>query len=198
MLACFNGCMTAPQYSWALELWGFSCGSAGKESACNAGDLGSIPGLGRSPGEGEGYPLQYLLWPGEFRGQSMGSQRVGHDWAAFTLGLSQEWLLSLRVPKRELQMPESVCLWILGANWWRRIWSWFLGTRMLGAGYSLTTLPLPKCTGQAGVWKRAWAPSCVTGTLLSGRCNLEGDTHRVWPWIYPQVEAEEFSLVSQW
>ena len=34
-------------------------GSAGKESACNAGDLGSIPGLGRSPGEGKGYPLQY-------------------------------------------------------------------------------------------------------------------------------------------
>ena len=38
---------------------GFPCGSAGKESACNAGDLGSIPELGRSPGEGKGYPLQY-------------------------------------------------------------------------------------------------------------------------------------------
>ena len=38
---------------------GFPCGSAGKESACNAGDLGSIPGLGRTPGEGNGYPLQY-------------------------------------------------------------------------------------------------------------------------------------------
>ena len=33
--------------------------SAGKQSACNAGDLGSIPGLGRSPGEGKGYPIQY-------------------------------------------------------------------------------------------------------------------------------------------
>ena len=40
-------------------LKGFLCGSAGKESACNAGNLGSIPGLGRSPGEGKGYPLQY-------------------------------------------------------------------------------------------------------------------------------------------
>ena len=38
---------------------GFPCGSTGKESACNEGDLGSIPGLGRSPGEGNGYPLQY-------------------------------------------------------------------------------------------------------------------------------------------
>ena len=37
----------------------FSCGSAGKESACNAGDLGLVPGLGRSPGEGKGYSLQY-------------------------------------------------------------------------------------------------------------------------------------------
>ena len=41
------------------SLKGFPCGSAGKESACNAGDLGSIPGLGRSAGEGNGYPLQY-------------------------------------------------------------------------------------------------------------------------------------------
>ena len=38
---------------------GFPCGSAGKESACNVGDLGSVPGMGQSPGEGKGYPLQY-------------------------------------------------------------------------------------------------------------------------------------------
>ena len=37
---------------------GFPGGSAGKGSTCNAGDLGSIPGLGRSPGEGNGYSLQ--------------------------------------------------------------------------------------------------------------------------------------------
>ena len=36
-----------------------SCSSVSKESACNAGDLGSVPGLGRFPGEGKGYPLQY-------------------------------------------------------------------------------------------------------------------------------------------
>ena len=38
---------------------GFPCGLAGKKSTCNAGGLGSIPGLGRSPGEGKGYPFQY-------------------------------------------------------------------------------------------------------------------------------------------
>jgi len=38
---------------------GLPGGSNGKESTCNAGNLGLIPGLGRSPGEGNGYPLQY-------------------------------------------------------------------------------------------------------------------------------------------
>ena len=37
----------------------FPSGLAGKESTCNVGDLGSMPGLGRSPGEGKGYPVQY-------------------------------------------------------------------------------------------------------------------------------------------
>ena len=48
----------------SFELWfylgvGSPGGSDGKESACNVGDPGLIPGLGRSPGEGNGYPLQY-------------------------------------------------------------------------------------------------------------------------------------------
>ena len=46
-------------YCLASSEQGFPGGSAGKESACNAGDMGSIPELGRSPGEGKGYPLQY-------------------------------------------------------------------------------------------------------------------------------------------
>ena len=46
---------------WATHsnIFGLPCGSAGKESACNAGDLSLILWLGRSPGEGNGYPLQY-------------------------------------------------------------------------------------------------------------------------------------------
>ena len=43
----------------AKPLWGFPHSSVGKESVCNAGDPGLIPGLGRSPGERKGYPLQY-------------------------------------------------------------------------------------------------------------------------------------------
>ena len=45
--------------SHSRSLLGFPGGSDGKESVCNVGDLGSISGLGRSPGEGNGYPLQY-------------------------------------------------------------------------------------------------------------------------------------------
>ena len=62
----------------------FSGGSDGKASVYNAGDPGSIPGLGRSAGEGNGNPLHTLAWkipwteePGRL--QSMGSQRVEHD-----------------------------------------------------------------------------------------------------------------------
>ena len=42
-----------------LPVGAFPGGSDGKQSACNVGDLGSIPGLGRFPGKGKGYPLQY-------------------------------------------------------------------------------------------------------------------------------------------
>ena len=72
-------CRPAPVTTWGLEkasvetdhqgrtslfttlrsFKGLPDSSAGKESGCNVGDLGAIPGLGRSPGEGKGYPLQY-------------------------------------------------------------------------------------------------------------------------------------------
>ena len=63
---------------------GFPCGSDGKESVCNVGDLGTILGLGRSPGEGNDNPLQCscleIPWTEEPGGlQSMGSQTVGHN-----------------------------------------------------------------------------------------------------------------------
>ena len=89
--------------------WGFPYSSVGKESACNAGDLGLIPGLGRSPGEGNGNPLQYsclenLMERGAWRATVHGVARVEHDlatnppppptvlhrWAAQVLSLRQD------------------------------------------------------------------------------------------------------------
>ena len=68
---------------------GFPGDSDGKEFAFNMGDLGSIPGLGWSPGEGNGYPLQYSCLENSMdRGagglQSIGLQRVGHYWVTNT------------------------------------------------------------------------------------------------------------------
>ena len=76
-----------PQIDYFYELFsskiyfiiGFPGGSDGKDSACNAGDVGSIPGSGRSPGEGNGYPLQYSCLENSMaRGRSL----VGYSpWA---------------------------------------------------------------------------------------------------------------------
>ena len=55
----FVSCPSLNRFGEDVIIKGFPCGSAGKESICNARDLDSIPGLGRSPGEGKGYPLQY-------------------------------------------------------------------------------------------------------------------------------------------
>ena len=68
----------------SFEIGCFPGGSEGKASACTAGDLGSISGLGRSPGEGNGKSLQYPYLENPVDGeagrlQSMGSQRVRHD-----------------------------------------------------------------------------------------------------------------------
>ena len=80
--------LTLPfSYRFVVFSKGFLGGSDGKASACNAGDPGSIPGSGRSPGEKEmAIRSNTLAWKIPWteepdRLQSMGSQRVGHDWA---------------------------------------------------------------------------------------------------------------------
>ena len=83
---------------------GFPGGSEGKASACNAGDLGSIPGSGRSPGEGNASHSSILAWEIPWTEepdglQSMGSQRVGHDWVT-SLSL-------LKPPESGVSAPSS-------------------------------------------------------------------------------------------
>ena len=78
--------MTRVRHDHVTCFEGYPGGSDGKESTCSAGDLGLIPGLGRSPGGGHDNPPTPVLLPGESPQteepgglQSMGSQRVGHD-----------------------------------------------------------------------------------------------------------------------
>ena len=76
---------------------GFPCGLAGKESACNEGDLCSISGFGKSPGEGKGYPLQYSgcgLGSPEFHG-------LGSPWGHKELDTSER--LSLHFISRKTE-----------------------------------------------------------------------------------------------
>ena len=71
-------------YLYGKKCLGFPGGSDGEESACNAGDLSSIPGLGRSPGEGNGNSFQYsclenLMDRGVWQATVHGVARVGHN-----------------------------------------------------------------------------------------------------------------------
>ena len=80
---------------------GFPCDSVGKESAGNAGDLGSIPGLGRSPGEGKGNPLQYF------------GLENSMDWIVHGVAKSRTRLSDFQFTKRGLggvHFPKLVCL----------------------------------------------------------------------------------------
>ena len=67
------------------HMFGFPGGSAGKESPCNAGDPSSIPGLGRSPGEGKVYPLQYSGLENSMDCIVHKVVRVRHDWVTLNV-----------------------------------------------------------------------------------------------------------------
>ena len=73
-----------PCIQFSFLQWGFSGGLGGKESTCNAGDPGSVPGLGRSPGEGNGYPLQYSC---------LENSTDRRTWKATVHGLRKSWTL---------------------------------------------------------------------------------------------------------
>ena len=77
-------------YLNGLNRIGFPCGSAGKESPGNVGDLGSIPGLGRYPGEGKGYPFQYS-------GLEKSMDYIAHGVAKSQTGLSDIHFISFHL-----------------------------------------------------------------------------------------------------
>ena len=86
--------MVLPLCIYLSSTLGFPDGSAGKESTCNAGDLGSIPGLGRFPGEGNRYPLQYSCLENSMDKGAYRSQRVRCDSATFTFQIKEKLFTS--------------------------------------------------------------------------------------------------------
>ena len=79
---------------------GFPGGSAGQKSACNAGDLGSIPGLGRSPGDGKGYPLQYS-------GLENSTDCIVHGVTKSWIGLSNFHVTSMTLAKVKSKLKKE-------------------------------------------------------------------------------------------
>ena len=104
-----------PIYVLLFQAQGFLGGSDGKESTCNAGDLGSIPGFGRSPGEGNGNPLQYSCleyWQDMDRG-ARGVQSSFHkelettEQLTLTLSQSQAIFLEIRLTTEAKSVQNS-------------------------------------------------------------------------------------------
>ena len=82
-------------YKLKVKIQGFIAGSDGKESACNVGDLGLIPGLGRSPGDGNGNPLQYSYLENSMdRGSSPWGHKEADTSELLTFSLSKLKLYS--------------------------------------------------------------------------------------------------------
>ena len=88
---------------------GFPGGSDGEESACDAEDPGLIPGCGRSPGEGKGYPLHYSFLEKSMDRGVHGLQWVGHEWATNSIQMSSpSWaFLPLPTPSHPSRLSQS-------------------------------------------------------------------------------------------
>ena len=104
--------------------------SVGKESLCNAGDLSSIPGLGRSPGEGKGYPLQYSCLENSMDSVVHG---VAKSWTRlsnfhFHQGWDRNWAWNCSIGARQ---------WMTSSYKWRKYWRCFCGILALFLGRML-------------------------------------------------------------
>ena len=125
--------MLVIRLTWGLPWWsqGFPGGSDDKESACSAGDQGSIPGSGRSPGEGNGNPLQYSCLEnpmdrGAWWGYSPWGCKESHMTEWLTLHTSSLVVLCLIIPQQGMQVQsltqeDFTCLGetrLMSHNYW--------------------------------------------------------------------------------
>ena len=112
---------TAIVRDWTWK--GFPGGSNGKECACNAGDLGSIPGLGRSPGEGNGSPLQYSCLKKPIERSLAGYSPWAHKELDTTERLSHLLVTNVCIP-RWTSSKESACQCRWCKRWGFHPWVW--------------------------------------------------------------------------
>ena len=128
---------------------GFPGGSAGKESACDVGDLGSIPGLGRSPGEGKGYPLQYSGPENSMDCVARGVAEL--DMTDFHLHFSYscsvflwKWVFTPELPSKH-DKPHS--LWGFSFGWEESVFPLCRSSQMDAASWERPSVASPRIFG---------------------------------------------------
>ena len=136
---------------------GFPCGSAGKESACNAGDLGSIPGLGRSPGEGKGYPFHYSSLESSLDCIVHGVTKSQTYWATFTS-------LSLYIVMKSGDNP------LLGRDFIFETQVWFTMDSKFYCS---------NCGDYRAYWQRSILFFCIMALRLHNAINTESNIQKI-------------------
>ena len=146
--------------------------SDGKESACSAGHPGLIPGLGRSPGDGNGNPLQYFCLDNSMNGRAyspLGRKRVGHSWATNTP--PRAWIFYNRTFEQNLSTAfEQRQLISITVN---------LSRLTTGSAVEVDTHQIPWC---AGVPVLSWR----AGSIIFRGCVIPNNEEFLWK--LPPVE----------
>ena len=165
----------------------FLCSSVGKESACNAGDLGSIPGLGRSPGGGHGTPLQYpcLENPHGQRslvGFSLWGHRVGYDW-----GTKDGWIPSIdRQDVLRYHFKENNVVWLWNYKSVEKLLfsnSFFKKTFYFVVAFIFQTVVLEKTLESPLASKeiKIVNPTGNQAWIFIGRTDADAEAQKLWP-----------------
>ena len=150
-------------FSGLLFLLGFPCGSAGKESACNAGDQGLISGLGRSLEERKATHSTILAWRVPWAVESMGLQRVGQNRVTFTFNTqysSEAVVISIFKCLSKVNKYMCVYVYTLGLP------TWLSGKESACQSRRRGFAPWVRKTS----WRREWQPTPVF---------LPGKSHRL-------------------
>ena len=146
-----------------------ACGTAGKESSCSAGDLGSTPGLGRSPGEGKGYPLQYSGLENSTDCRVHGVTKNQTGLSDFHFGEGDGTLLQYSCLKNSID----------GGAWWAAVHGFVKSWTRLSD--SLSLLPFMH-------WRRKWQPTPV---FLPGESQGRGSLVGCCIWGHTELDMTE-------
>ena len=162
---------------------GFPFGSGGKESACNAGDLGLIPGLGRSPGEGKGYPFQYSGLENSMDCIVQGVTKSWTQLSDFHFTSQLVWPHSLYPRSPCTQLHAAVPLFVPTGSahqWWA----------------SLTILGLPFFIKKKKIIWLHWVLVSAHRIFFFFNCGMWNLV--AWPGIEPGVPALRAQSLSHW